>query len=601
MEIYVEDKKVNSENTFKVLWEQSSDGLSLTDENGIIVNCNNSFVEIVGKSKKELDGAPLSTMFAPDSSYQITNKYLENFTSNPSKSKIETTVILWNKKIIDFEFSHIISDDFQGNKCLLTVFTEVTERNANESLLREKDKLLLVISEAAKDLISALGYESAHFDSLEILSKPAEIERVYIKEYQNVRRQNPILNGKSVLIVDDNLANRKILSAQTELWGMKSVLAGDPKEAINIIKSGESFDLALIDYLLPGMNGLMLAKEIRSLYSEAFLPIILLTSVGKADYSAEVESLNISAFLNKPIKYNQLYDNILSILSDKAKSSNGRILKPSQIVNNLAEKYPLKILVAEDNVVKQKDVQSLLERNGYRADAVANGYEAVEVIGKIPYDIVFMDLLMPEMDGITASKLIKEERSDRNYPKIIAMISNAIKIDIDKCLAAGLDDFINKPIRMEELQSTLLHWGELIKNGFDDSTKSYSNQHVDSFVTESDILLIKEIETENDANFFCELLDAYLNELPTMIKQINTANENGDHKNLIFHAHKLKGSSIVLGIHPIAKVCKELESIAKRQSLNGRTKALSEELAKNFEQVIKELEVIKEKYSKFPL
>ena len=188
----------------------------------------------------------------------------------------------------------------------------------------------------------------------------------------------------------------------------------------------------------------------------------MLTSVGKKDYSQEVESLNISAFLNKPIKHNQLYDNILSILSDKVKPSNSRKLKPFQIADNLAEKYPLKILVAEDNVVNQKVAQRILERMGYRADVVANGYEAVEVVKTIPYDLIFMDLLMPEMDGITASKIIKEKCTDRDCPKIIAMTANAMREDKDKCLAAGLDDFISKPIRLEELHTILLNWGEII-------------------------------------------------------------------------------------------------------------------------------------------
>jgi CheY-like chemotaxis protein len=291
----------------------------------------------------------------------------------------------------------------------------------------------------------------------------------------------------------------------------------------------------------------------------------------------------------------------LSILSDKVKPSNSRKIKPFQIADNLAEKYPLKILVAEDNVVNQKVAQRILERMGYRADVVANGYEAVEVVMKIPYDLIFMDLLMPEMDGITASKIIKQKCTDRDCPKIIAMTANAMQEDKDKCLAAGLDDFISKPIRIEELHTILLSWGEIILNEENISEGTKTNKPCGKMITESDILFIKDINTEDDANFFGELLDVYISELPAMIKHINSANENGDHKNLNFYAHKLKGSSMTLGIKPIAEACEELEAIAKGQNLNGRTKELSEELVKKFEQVIQELEVIKEKYTKFPL
>ncbi len=413
--------------------------------------------------------------------------------------------------------------------------------------------------------------------------------------------QNPVLNGKKVLIVDDNLTNRKILGAQTELWGMKTVLSSDPSDAIKIIKSGEAFDLALLDYVMPEIDGIMLAREIRSLYSSSQLPIIMLTSVGKKDHLTDIESLNISAFLTKPIKQKQLYEAILSVLGEKVKSNcNNRRFKPFQVADNLAEKFPMKILIAEDNVVNQKVAQRILERIGYRTDVVANGYEAVEVTEKIPYDLIFMDLLMPEMDGITASKIIRKAKSFGKCPKIIAMTANAMREDKEKCLTAGLDDFISKPIRMEELQRILIFWGEKINSDKCGSFKPLNVKNKVSVVEESDILFLKDIQSAGDAAFFGELLEVYIQELPLMIKHIISASDNCDSKNLYFYSHKLKGSSMTLGINSIAVTCEEIEAFAKENNLNGRTKELSEELSKKFEQVIEELEVIKEKYSKFP-
>jgi HPt (histidine-containing phosphotransfer) domain-containing protein len=152
---------------------------------------------------------------------------------------------------------------------------------------------------------------------------------------------------------------------------------------------------------------------------------------------------------------------------------------------------------------------------------------------------------------------------------------------------------------MEELQSMIQNWGEIIKNGNALYPKSEVPLAVESAVSESELHFIKDIQSESDASFFGELLEVYMSELPKMIQQINSANESGDHKTVYFYSHKLKGSSMTLGINSIARACEELECLAKDQQINTRTNELTVELVKIFEQVIKDLEVIKEKYTKF--
>jgi HPt (histidine-containing phosphotransfer) domain-containing protein len=171
--------------------------------------------------------------------------------------------------------------------------------------------------------------------------------------------------------------------------------------------------------------------------------------------------------------------------------------------------------------------------------------------------------------------------------------------DREKCMAAGLDDFISKPIRMKELNDILINWGSLINKVNASDVKSFIENSSKKIVDENDLLFIKEISNENDANFFGELLDTYIQELPEMIKQIDSAIKNSDVKNLYFYSHKLKGSSMTLGVNPIAVICEELESYAKEQKIENRTEILVRNLVDKFERVIKELEVIKEKYVKF--
>lgn len=404
----------------------------------------------------------------------------------------------------------------------------------------------------------------------------------------------PQLENKEILIVDDNKTNRKILEVQTANWGMKTVSASSPFEALEIVKQ-KTFDAAILDYQMPVMDGITLTSEIRKLPNGRTLPIVILTSIGKKDESTEFNKLNIAAFLSKPIKQGSLYDNLLNVLQGKAKP----VVKQStfKLNNTLGSKHPLRILLAEDNVVNQKVALKLLEKMGFRADVAANGLEVLEYIKKINYDLIFMDVLMPELDGYETSIAINKQLPPEKRPKIIAMTANAMQEDKEKCFEVGMNDFISKPVRIEDLQEMLDKWGNIIMQEKDYMFNDFmQRKSAPKYLDEKKISFLTDMQSEDDIIFLLELLDVYIKDMPKIISQIKTGIEQKDFKNILFYAHKLKGSALTLGIDKLTELCFEMESLAKVNGDIERISKYGEELFEVFEYVIKELMVIKEKY-----
>ncbi len=262
------------------------------------------------------------------------------------------------------------------------------------------------------------------------------------------------LVGKRLLLVDDNLTNLKILSLQTGKWGAVAQAFAHPAEAINALEKGDAFDLAVLDMHMPDMDGITLAREIRRLRPE--LPLILFSSLGLRDVNAE-DGL-FTTYLAKPLRQSQLFDTLVTLFEpgETVKAAPKSSAKP-KTDPDLAKRHPLRILLAEDNLVNQKLATRLLEQMGYRADVASNGVEALESVARQTYDVVLMDVQMPEMDGLEASRRINKDHSDGNRPRIVAMTANAMQGDREMCLEAGMDDYIAKPIRVDRLVEALMN------------------------------------------------------------------------------------------------------------------------------------------------
>jgi len=262
--------------------------------------------------------------------------------------------------------------------------------------------------------------------------------------------EQPSLKGKHILVVDDNATNRRILALQTAKWGMAVHDAAAPLDALQGLAT-QAFDLAIVDMHMPDMDGTELARRMRA--AGHTMPLVLFTSLGRRGEG--VDTL-FAATLTKPLRQSQLYDTLISLLGNDAAPQRAAAPAKAQIDATLAQRHPLRILLAEDNLVNQKLALRLLSQMGYRADVAANGIETIEALQRQPYDVVLMDVQMPEMDGLEATREIVR-RFDAGRPRIVAMTANAMQGDRDQCLAAGMDDYITKPIRVDALVEALTH------------------------------------------------------------------------------------------------------------------------------------------------
>ena len=264
------------------------------------------------------------------------------------------------------------------------------------------------------------------------------------------------LKGMRLLVVDDNATNRRVLALQTAKWGMVPQDSAVPEDALRWVqaaaKAGPAFDLAIIDMHMPGMDGLELARAIRKVAPK--LPLVLFSSLGRKE-AGDTEGL-FSAQLHKPLRQSQLFDTLITLLAHDGAPKKTEATKP-KLDASMAQRHPLRILLAEDNVVNQKLAMRLLSQMGYRADLASNGIEAIECVERQTYDVVLMDVQMPEMDGLEASRRITSRHNAGQRPRIVAMTANAMQGDREACLAAGMDDYVTKPIRVDALVDALLH------------------------------------------------------------------------------------------------------------------------------------------------
>jgi len=266
----------------------------------------------------------------------------------------------------------------------------------------------------------------------------------------------PCLAEKRILIVDDNATNRKILRLQCESWKMVSEEVDSGDAAIALLQTDAAFDLAIVDMQMPSMDGVMLAKAIASLEHRQTLPLILLTSLGQFALTADDETL-FEATLTKPLRQSQLYNALLKIFQNsptKIAAAPKKARTNSLLPSKNKEPNSARILLAEDNLINQKVALQILRVLGYCADVAQDGEEVLKLLETQSYDLILMDVQMPNLDGLETTRLIRLRYPDRNI-RIVAMTANAMNSDRENCLTSGMDDYLSKPISILELTRVL--------------------------------------------------------------------------------------------------------------------------------------------------
>jgi len=385
----------------------------------------------------------------------------------------------------------------------------------------------------------------------------------------------PHLAGKRILIVDDNATNRSIFTLQTQSWGMLPHACASGREALAQVQAGASFDVAVLDMQMPDMDGLTLAEQIHRYLDGQMLPLVMLTSLGRRE--VDTRGIEFAAFLNKPIKPSQLYNTLISLCAEQEHIQ--PLLRRADTADlqfdaMLGERLPLRILLAEDNTVNQKLALLLLQRMGYRADIAANGLEVLEALQRQSYDMILMDVQMPEMDGLEATRAIHESwPTEQQRPRIVAMTANAMQDDREECLTAGMDDYLTKPIQVKALQVALERTGRwAIKRTLPleepvevvPPTVAAQSQVVLGLALDPAVLSeLRQFQGQGEPDIVQELAEAFQFETPLLLEALCEAVAQGQPEQLQSAAHNLKGSSNNLGAQTMAALSAELEAISK--------------------------------------
>jgi CheY-like chemotaxis protein len=403
----------------------------------------------------------------------------------------------------------------------------------------------------------------------------------------------PKLADLKLLIVDDNATNCRILTLQTARWGMRSRGLQSAEEALSLLKSGEHFDLAIFDMQMPVMDGLMLAREVRKLPNGSTLPILLLTSMGVKTDHPDFASACIGTFLSKPVKPTQLQAGLIRLISG-AKSAPVRTAPQHKLDPNLASRLPLRILLCDDNAVNQKVASRMLSQMGYRADMAMNGVQALDALNRKVYDLVFMDVQMPEMGGLEATREIRARQQARtdfpNYKSsiiVVAMTASAMMGDREKCLEAGMDDYIAKPVRLEDLRAIIERWGTIA--AVSEPVEQAPPVSAPDSTTESDpdwpvdMARLNEF-TEGDENSFKELATLYLTQTAEQLEALEASVAKGTAAEVRRIAHSCAGASATCGMRFLVPVLRQMERESAEGNLTN-AKALCSQSVKEFSRI----------------
>jgi CheY-like chemotaxis protein/HPt (histidine-containing phosphotransfer) domain-containing protein len=373
-----------------------------------------------------------------------------------------------------------------------------------------------------------------------------------------------------ILILDDNAASRNVLFEQCSRWGMQPKALENAAQAMDLIRNHAEFDLALIDLHLPGKDGIAVAEALQKLPGAALLPMVLLTPLGKKKSGSEEVRLIFAHAVHKPIKPAQLSAALeRALLNPRAPAHTPEPVKPGQ---SLAEQLPLRILLVDDNAINQKVAVRILQQMGYHPECAAHGREALAMLDRQPFDFIFMDVMMPEMDGLEATRLLRKRQMMGDYPNyntrivVVAMTAHAMQGDREKCLAAGMDDYLPKPVRPKEIREMLERWGGMVLS--EPRPAAAAAAPAQESEPPVDLERMRDL-TDGDANGLRDLVDMYLKQTHKQFDLMETAIQGGKADDVRRVAHSCAGASATLGMTQLVPKLRALEQLGASGALPG--------------------------------
>jgi PAS domain S-box-containing protein len=398
-------------------------------------------------------------------------------------------------------------------------------------------------------------------------------------------RREVNLKDIRVLVVDDSATNCKILTYQLTAWQMRVDAVQSAFDAIAILRDavaeGDRYQLAILDMQMPDINGEMLGAQIKADPTLQDIKLIMLTSLNQQGGIIRVREMGFEFYLVKPVKQSRLLDILMEVVSTDT-SRKALPIPPLIGLDDIPKKISkLRILIAEDSPINQKVALHQLRNFGYDADVAGNGKEVLDLIKHIHYDIILMDCQMPEMDGYEATKAIRQLDSDKNKIAIVAMTANALKEDRDRCLACGMDDYLSKPIRKDDLAQKLGEWERKINTQNAIAVAVISEEAIsadkdihpslleqDLHISESlpliDWSYIDDI-VDGSEEFKAELLETFVDSTSEGLAQLEVAIASNDYHKISQVAHFIKGSASNLGMISIAAIATDLELVGHNQ------------------------------------
>ncbi len=397
------------------------------------------------------------------------------------------------------------------------------------------------------------------------------------------------IRGQRILAVDDNATTRFILSEQLRSWGCLYDVASDGTEALaKLRKAAEAdnpFRIAILDMNMPNIDGAMLGRQIKEDSKLCNTTLVLLTSRGVRGDAKQMQEIGFAAYLTKPIKSSQLHDCLAMLI---VRQPDAPEAAPAAIItrHSLAEKSGRKtrILLAEDNLVNQRVALGILGKIGYRADVAANGREVLTALEKTPYDLILMDVQMPEMDGFEATAAIRQKESEmsRHIP-IVAMTAHAMKGDRELCLEKGLDDYISKPVQAKDLQEAIDRQLGKVASPQAEMLPPVAPPGKEVF---NEKFLLDRLD--GDKELYREVLQTFLQDAPLQIEKLKQALQKEDLSQTEKQAHSLKGAAMNIGGIALQDVAFDIEVSGKNRDLN-QARLLMQKLNKEFESLQKAL------------